>query len=114
MMQDLNRRDDLPAAVSAYLAAEKAKDAELIAACFTATASVRDEGRDYVGVPAIRAWWLEAQTKYRYIVEPLDASVSENVVEVQARLTGDFPGSPADVAFRFTLDADRIASLAIE
>lgn len=30
-----------------------------------------------------------------------------------ARLTGDFPGAPADLRYRFTLDGDEISDLEI-
>jgi hypothetical protein len=55
----------------------------------------------------------ETQTKYKYVIEPLDASVSGNSVKLRTRLTGDFPGSPADLDFKFMLANDKIASLEI-
>jgi hypothetical protein len=47
------------------------------------------------------------------VIEPLDASVSGNSVKLRTRLTGDFPGSPADLDFKFMLANDKIASLEI-
>ena len=76
-------------------------------------ALVHDEGRDYRGLDAITAWKTETQTKYKYVIEPLDASVSGNSVKLRTRLTGDFPGSPADLDFKFMLANDKIASLEI-
>src|SRR6266700_714570 len=35
-----------------------------------------------------------ADAKYTYVLEPLNASVTEKSVVVRARLTGNFPGSP--------------------
>ncbi len=74
---------------------------------------MHDEGRDYIGLDAITAWKKETQTKYKYVIEPFDASVSGNTVKLRARLTGDFPGSPVDLDFTFMLANDKIASLEI-
>ena len=103
----------LPQPVVNYLAAVKAQDTEMFALCFTDDARVHDEGRDYKGLDAIRAWKKETQTKYKYEIEPLDASVSGNSVGLRARLTGDFAGSPVDLDFKFMLANDKIASLEI-
>ena len=103
----------LPKPVMRYLAAEKAKDAEALASCFTADALVHDEGRDYRGVDAIRTWKKEADAKYQYVLEPLDASVKDGSVKLRGRLTGNFPGSPVELDFRFTLEDDKIRSLEI-
>ena len=50
---------------------------------------------------------------YRYVSEPLAASVEENTVTVRARLTGDFPGSPVELNQVFTLEGGKIVSLEI-
>jgi len=82
-----------PKPVALYLAAEKAKDADMLVLCFADDARVHDESRDYHGIDAIKAWKKETEAKYRYVMEPLDASVSENIVKLRARLTGDFPAA---------------------
>ena len=103
----------VPSPVVAYLAAEKSKDTEMLGECFRADAVVRDEGREHRGVDAIKAWHREANAKYRYVVEPLEASVSGPTVVVGARVTGDFPGSPIEPRFTFALSDDRIVSLEV-
>ena len=103
----------LPKAVTNYLAAFEGKDTELLAHCFADDALVHDEGPDYRGLDAIRSWVRETQTKYKYRMEPLDTSVSGKTVQLRARLTGDFPGSPVDLDYRFTLANDKITSLEI-
>ena len=47
-------------------------------------------------------------------MESLDASVSENIVTLRARLTGGFPGSPIELDYTFTLANDKIISLEIQ
>jgi phage tail sheath gpL-like len=56
---------------------------------------------------------LEASAKYQYRSEPLTIAVSEATVTVTARLTGDFPGSPIELRYRFTLEGEKIARLEI-
>jgi hypothetical protein len=104
---------ELPRPVATYLAAEKAKDTDMLVLCFADDALVHDEDRDYRGLDAIRAWKQEAEAKYQYVMEPLDASVSENTVKLRARLTGNFPGSPLELDHTFTLANDKIISLEI-
>jgi hypothetical protein len=104
---------ELPRPVATYMAAERAKDPELLISAFADDARVHDEGNDYRGTDGIKAWWQEAQLKYQYAVEPLDASISDDTVNVRARLTGNFPGSPAEVTFSFVTQSDRITSLSI-
>jgi hypothetical protein len=60
----------------------------MLALCFADDARVHDENSDYRGLDAIRAWKQETDAKYRYVMEPLDASISENTVKLRARLTG--------------------------
>jgi hypothetical protein len=64
-------------------------------------------------MPLVRSWKQETQTKYQYVMKPLDASVSGKTVKLRARLTGNFPGSPVDLDYRFTLANDKITSLEI-
>src|SRR5688500_8482569 len=105
---------NVPNPVATYLAAEKAKDSQRLSECFRDDAVVRDEGREHRGVAAIKAWHREANAKFRYVVEPLEASAGgPAVVVIRARVTGDFPGSPAELRFNFTVSEDRIASLEV-
>jgi ketosteroid isomerase-like protein len=104
---------NLPDPVAAYLAAEKAKDAEGLALCFADDAVVHDEGHDHRGRHAIRSWKREADAKYRFVLEPLDVSGDKNQVKLRARLTGSFPGSPVELDHRFTLANNKITSLEI-
>ena len=61
----------------------------------------------------IKAWHREANAKYRYVIEPLDASVNGPAVDVRARVAGDFPGSPIITRLHFTLAGEGIESLEI-
>ncbi|HET9378621.1 MAG TPA: nuclear transport factor 2 family protein [Chthoniobacterales bacterium] len=104
----------LPKPVAIYLAAEQAKNIDMLALCFADDAIVHDEGRDYRGLDAIKSWKQAADIKYRYVAEPLSASIGEKTVTLLIRLTGDFPGSPVELDYTFTLANDKIASLIIQ
>ena len=99
--------------VAAYFAAEEAKDSAALAQCFAADAVVRDEGREHRGVAAIEAWHREANAKFRYVVEPLEASVDGSTVIVTARVSGEFPGSPIEPRFMFVVSGERIVALEV-
>jgi ketosteroid isomerase-like protein len=103
---------DLPAPVAAYFAADTT-GAEAVAQCFTDGAVVIDERQEYRGRTAIAQWKAEASTKFRYTVERLGVRVSGDQTTVTGRVTGDFPGSPVDLQYHFTLEGDKIARLEI-
>ena len=103
---------DLPPPIAAYFAAD-ASDANAVARCFSASAVVIDERRAHRGRPAITRWKADATAKYHYTSEPLAVDASGPEVHVTARVTGDFPGSPVELQYRFTLEGASIARLEI-
>ena len=104
---------NVPAIVAEYLDAERANDANRLSSCFSEHGVVHDEGRERRGHDAIRQWKEEADAKYRYVSEPIAASIHEDSVTVRSKLTGDFPGSPVEVNQVFKLAADKIVSLEV-
>jgi len=79
-----------------------------LAECFADDAVVHDEGQHYRGKEAIRQWKKAADAKYNYVSEPLTASTEGDRVKVRAKLTGDFPGSPAELIHVFQLANNKI------
>jgi len=107
---------DLPKPVAAYFAADEMNAAiagEAVAQCFAADAVVKDEGHTYEGRAAIKKWKDDTAAKYQYTSEPLRCEREENKVVVTSRLTGNFPGSPVDLRFRFETSGERITALEI-
>lgn len=104
---------NLSQTLEAYFAAANTDDAERVAACFTADALVHDEGHDIHGRDAIRAWAAEARRKYRFHAEVLTTSEGVDETLATARLTGNFPGAPVDLTYRFRLADGKIAALEI-
>ena len=103
---------DLPAPIAAYFTTDAA-DAGGVARCFTENGVVIDERREHQGRHAIARWKTEATSKYHYTSEPLTVDVSRADVTVMTRVTGEFPGSPIELRYRFTLEGDKITRLEI-
>lgn len=103
----------LPSPIQAYFDAERTHDGEALSRVFAPGAVVNDEGRSHAGHDAIEAWRRETKAKYQHVVEPLEAGQTDDVTKVLARVTGQFPGSPAIVTFAFRLKGDQIAELEI-
>ncbi len=109
------RPDELPAAVTEYLAAHRVRALDTAIAHYTADAVVTDEGHDYHGPAEIRAWLARSASEYTYTIE-LTAAARAGGQHFDAvhHLEGDFPGGVADLHFRFTLRGALISRLVIE
>lgn len=103
----------LASPIRTYFNARAPQDGDALAAAFTADAIVHDEGRSHRGPQAIRDWWLAAKAKYRHHAEPMEVAEAGGKIVVKAKVTGDFPGSPAVLSFAFGLDGGRICDLSI-
>jgi len=104
---------ELPRAIATYVATENSGDTEALAQCFAEDAVVRDEGQTIEGLAAIKRWKAETRKKYQHTIEPLASTQKGDKTIVTNRLTGNFPGSPIELQFVFTLDGDKIVSLEI-
>lgn len=104
---------NLPPVVSEYFVAANTNDADRIAACFVTDAKVNDEKRDFLGRDAIRQWASDSRKKYSFQSEPFEVGGPSQAPVVRAHVTGDFPGNPVDLTYRFTLVENEIATLSI-
>ena len=104
---------DMPAPLADYFAAKNRHDIEAMLAPFGDHAIVRDEGGTHEGAAAIEAWMRETTGKYRVTVEPKEASSTGDDWKVAGLVSGNFPGSPAMLHYKFTLAGDRIGRLEI-
>ena len=103
----------LPDPIRRYFDADTRDDAAALAGAFAADAVVHDEHATHRGAQAIRDWWQAAKSAYGATAEPLELSDRGDWSVVRARVSGDFPGSPAVLSFNFTLADDRITGLEI-
>ena len=102
----------LPHPIAAYFDADH-RGGDAIARCFATHAVVTDEGHTYAGVQAITAWKAASSAAYTYTSEPFAIEQKDGFHVVTSRVTGNFPGSPIDLRYRFRLDRGLIAALEI-
>jgi hypothetical protein len=100
----------LPDVLHRYFAAQNAHDIEAMVACFAPDAAVRDEGHVIVGIQAVRAWKIGTSAKYRITAEPLESRTESGKTIVVVKVSGTFPGSPANLTYRFGMSADGLIS----
>jgi hypothetical protein len=105
--------ENLPKPIAVYLSAENSGDLSLFDQCFADSATVRDENETHRGLAAIKEWKAETKRKYQHTVDPLSVIEKDGAFFVTNRLTGNFPGSPIELEFAFTLRNDKIISLEI-
>jgi hypothetical protein len=101
---------NLPAILNRYFKAQNAHDIDTMVTCFAPDAAVRDEGRTHVGTEAIRAWKIETSAKYGITAKPIESRNEGDGTIVVVTVSGRFPGSPADLTYRFGFSADGLIS----
>jgi hypothetical protein len=111
-METAVRELNFPEPIAAYFEADR-RDSAAVARCFTTDGVVVDEGRTHTGLGAIEAWKTAASARFSYIAEPFALVKQDRKYIVTTRVTGDFPGSPVDLRFIFTLERGKIGSLEI-
>lgn len=102
----------LPSPIAAYFAADT-KNGPAVARCFLQAGVVTDEGQTYVGRNAIEAWKTAVSGQFSYSTDPISFEKQGHKFIVVGRVTANFPGSPVDLRYTFTLQDSMIASLEI-
>jgi hypothetical protein len=100
-------------AILAYFEADRKNDCQALVDSFAPGATVHDEGHSHTGHYAIGNWWEYSKAKYRHVAEPLESATDEHGTRVVAKVTGVFPGSPANLIYVFRLAGEKIAALEI-
>src|ERR1700675_2585525 len=98
--------------LATYFAGHNNHDVDAMIGTFAESAAVKDEGHERRGLPAIRKWMEEAAAKPSVIAVTNAAETDANTT-VTGRVSGNFPGSPIDLRFIFTLDQGKITRLEI-
>lgn len=102
----------LPEPIAAYFNAD-GQDGHTVARCFTPNGRVIDEGKTYSGRAAIAAWKADASDAYTYTASPRTLKKHGRTIVVTAHVAGEFPGSPVDLRYLFTLERGLVATLEI-
>lgn len=103
----------LPEPVARYLKASAELDAEGALSPFAPDAVVVDEGRTHHGTAEIADWIAQAAVAVKARPAVLSVDTEGGAHLVHASVSGDFPGSPVKLTFRFRLSADGISRLEI-
>lgn len=103
--------NDAARLIERYFALAVRPDRDAYLAQFAEEAVVEDEGRERRGIAAIRAWRGEVPP-VTYAVRKIEPDDDGHVAH--AEISGDFPGSPVVLRFRFEFAADgHITALSI-
>ena len=106
-------KNEMHTTLERYFTASNNHDVDGMTADLADDAVVKDDGHEYRGVPAIRAWTKEVIQKYKPRVEPTNVAREPDRTAVSVKTTGDFPGSPIVLTYRFKLDGQKISQLEI-
>jgi uncharacterized protein (TIGR02246 family) len=102
----------VPAAIADYIRATNEHDLDAFLAAFKDDAIVTDEGQERRGLPAIRKW-IEETTAKNVTVSVINVAETAANTTVTGLVSGNFPGSPVELRFIFTLDQGKISHLEI-
>lgn len=104
---------ELPPVIAAFFHAANTREFAGFLALFTADAHVNDEANDHQGAEI--AVWIDratADTKPSADVTSITRDGDQCIVT--AWVSGNFPGSPVQLRYYFTLQDDKIAGLLIK
>jgi hypothetical protein len=102
-----------PPVIGAFFRATNTREFADFLSLFTANAHVNDEANDHYGAEI--AGWIDratADTKPTADVTGITREGEQYVVT--AGISGNFPGSPVQLRYHFTLKDDKIATLLIK
>jgi hypothetical protein len=102
----------LPKAISDCFSIDNT-DTDAVAQYFSDTAVVKDEGHTYNGLVEIKLWKYSVANKYKYTSVPFSSDNIDGNIVVMSHLVGNFPGSPIDLRYVFSLEGGKITSLEI-
>ena len=98
--------------LATYFAGHKNHDVDAMIGPFAEGAIVKDEGHERRGIMAVRAW-LEKTTAKSSVIAVTNVAETDANTTVTGRVSGNFPGSPVELRFIFTLDQGKITRLEI-
>lgn len=103
-----------PTIITAYFTAQAGNDIEALVSCFTDDAVITDDGKTVAGKEAIRVWKQEVDTAFEYSTDIVRTDpAGDGNYAVTAEISGNFPGSPVRLQYRFALSGELISELVI-
>src|ERR1700681_436236 len=98
----------LPEPLATYFDGHKNHDVDAMIGPFAEGAIVKDEGQERRGLPAIRKWRGKTTAKSSDVTNVAETAANTTVTGL---VSGNFPGSPVELRFIFTLDQGKITRL---
>ena len=98
--------------LATYFAGHKNHDVDAMIGPFAEGAIVKDEGQERRGLTAVRAW-MEKTTAKSSVIAVTNVAETDANTTVTGRVSGNFPVSPVELRFIFTLDQGKITRLEI-
>jgi len=103
----------LPKVVSDLLTAQKNYDSDAYSNCFSETALVIDEEKEYKGKMAIKNWIEDANQQFKITMEPIKYAEIDSTAILTAVISGDFEGSPVALDYHLQTKDNIITRLEI-
>jgi hypothetical protein len=103
----------LPRVIEAFFLATNTRDFANFLLLFTSDAHVNDEASDHFG-DEIAAWIDQATADTKPTANVTDMTRDGEQFVISAEVRGNFPGSPVQLRYHFTLKGDKIATLLIK
>lgn len=104
---------ELPPVIAAFFESSNTREFADFLSLFTGDAHVNDEANDYYGAK-IAAWIDRATVDAKPIADITDVTHEGEQLVVTAQVSGNFPGSPVQLRYYFTLKNSKIATLRIK
>jgi hypothetical protein len=102
-----------PPVIAEFFQSTNTRDFAEFLSLFTNDAHVNDEANDYFGAE-IADWIVRATSEAKPISTVTDIKRDNDHIVVTAQVSGNFPGSPVQLFYYFTLRDSKIATLLIK
>ena len=104
----------MPKLIETYIQASNNSDLDTFISCFSESATVLDEGETLIGHDAIRKWFAKTRSKYQFKAVPMDIEEKEENIILSCEVSGNFPGSPVVLDYKFKVSSGLILDLSIK
>lgn len=104
---------NLPEVIQDLVNAQNNFDSAAFANCFSETAEVVDEGKNYSGRTEIKNWIAKSAKEYNAVMKPLTFERDAEKGVLKAEVSGTFPGSPLVLTYNLEFKGKLINSLEI-
>ena len=117
MGEQMSKELQMPQAIAAFIEATNAHNSDEFLATLTDNAVITDEGQEYCGIAAIKAWSDERYVGAKVTLAVVKVVTSADKTIVNLQVDGNFDktglADPFLMDFHFSTDTERIAALNI-